>query len=41
MSSIANLSSRLEQLLGSDRVRASEDALQEFAIAGRDRKSVV
>jgi glycolate oxidase FAD binding subunit len=41
MSSIANLSSRLEQLLGSDRVRASEDALQEFAIAGRAPMAVL
>jgi glycolate oxidase FAD binding subunit len=41
MNSIANLSGRLEQLLGSDRVRASEDALQEFAIAGRAPMAVL
>jgi glycolate oxidase FAD binding subunit len=34
MSSVANLSARLEKLVGNDRVCASEAALQEFAIAG-------
>ena len=35
MSGIANLSTRLEQLVGSDRLRVSEAALQTFTIAGR------
>jgi glycolate oxidase FAD binding subunit len=34
MSSVANLSARLEKLVGSDRLLASKAALQEFAIAG-------
>ncbi|HTB95125.1 MAG TPA: FAD-binding oxidoreductase [Candidatus Sulfotelmatobacter sp.] len=35
MSSTVSLPTRLEKLVGSDRVRASETALQEFAISGR------
>lgn len=35
MSGVANLSDRLEKLLGSDRVRASEAALREFSITER------
>jgi glycolate oxidase FAD binding subunit len=35
MNTVANLTTRVEKLVGSDRVRASETALQEFAIAGR------
>lgn len=34
MNSVANLSTRLEQLVGNDRMRVSESALREFAIAG-------
>src|SRR5258708_38658474 len=35
MSSVANLSTRLEKLVGRNRVSATESSLQEFAIAGR------
>jgi glycolate oxidase FAD binding subunit len=41
MSSVANLSTRLEKLVGNDRVRASETALQEFAIGGRAPMAVL
>jgi glycolate oxidase FAD binding subunit len=41
MSSVANLPTRLEKLLGRDRVRASESTLQEFAIAGRAPMAVL
>jgi glycolate oxidase FAD binding subunit len=41
MSSVANLATRLEKLIGNDRVRASEAALQEFAIAGRAPMTVL
>jgi glycolate oxidase FAD binding subunit len=41
MSSVADLAARLEKLVGSDRVRASENALQEFAIAGRAPMAVL
>jgi len=41
MSSVANLSTRLEILVGGDRVRASEPALREFAIAGRAPMTVL
>jgi glycolate oxidase FAD binding subunit len=35
MSSVADLSTRLEKLVGSDRVRAAESSLRDFAIGGR------
>ena len=41
MNTAADLSARLEQLLGSGRVRASEPALREFAIAGRAPAAVL
>ena len=41
MSSVANFPTRLEKLVGSDRVRASESALQEFAVAGRAPMAVL
>jgi glycolate oxidase FAD binding subunit len=41
MSSVANLSTQLEKLVGNDRVRASETALREFAIAGRAPMAVL
>ncbi|HTA56679.1 MAG TPA: FAD-binding oxidoreductase [Candidatus Baltobacteraceae bacterium] len=41
MSSIANLSSQLEKLVGSDRVNTSEALLQTFAIAGRAPMAVL
>jgi glycolate oxidase FAD binding subunit len=41
MSSVANLTTRLEKLVGSERVRASETALQEFAVAGRAPMAVL
>jgi len=41
MSSVANLPTRLEKLVGSDRVSATESALQEFAIARRAPMAVL
>jgi glycolate oxidase FAD binding subunit len=41
MSSVANLTTRLEKLVGSERVRASETALHEFAVAGRAPMAVL
>jgi glycolate oxidase FAD binding subunit len=41
MSSVANLSIRLEKLVGSDRVRAAESSLQDFAIGGRTPMAVL
>jgi len=41
VSSVANLSSQLEKLVGSDRVRTSEALLQAFAIAGRAPMAVL
>jgi glycolate oxidase FAD binding subunit len=41
MSSVVNLTSSLAKLLGGERVRASEAALQEFAIAGRAPMAVL
>jgi glycolate oxidase FAD binding subunit len=41
VSSVANLSDRLEKLLGRDRVRTSEAALREFAIAERTPMAVL
>src|SRR5258708_1832737 len=41
MSSVANLSTRLEKLVGSNRVSATESSLQEFAIAGRAPMAVL
>ena len=41
MSSVADLAARLEKLVENDRVRASENALQEFAIAGRAPMAVL
>jgi glycolate oxidase FAD binding subunit len=41
MSSVANLFTRLDGLVGSDRVQASEAALREFAIAGRAPMAVL
>jgi glycolate oxidase FAD binding subunit len=41
MNTAAGLSTRLEKLVGSDRVRASEPALREFAIAGRAPMAVL
>ncbi|HWY06788.1 MAG TPA: FAD-binding oxidoreductase [Candidatus Acidoferrales bacterium] len=41
MNSVANLPNRLEKLVGSDRVRASESALREFAISGRAPMAVL
>ena len=41
MSSVANLATRLETLVGSDRVRATESSLQDFAIDGRTPMAVL
>src|SRR5258708_19337894 len=41
MSSVANLSTRLEKLVGRNRVSATESSLQEFAIAGRAPMAVL
>src|SRR5271166_3915129 len=41
MSSVASLPARMENLLGRDRVRASEPELQEYSIAGRAPAAVV
>ncbi|HXC47874.1 MAG TPA: FAD-binding oxidoreductase [Candidatus Sulfotelmatobacter sp.] len=41
MSSVADLSTRLEKLVGGDRVRASESSLRDFAIGGRTPMAVL
>jgi glycolate oxidase FAD binding subunit len=41
VSSVANLSTRLEKLVGSDRLQASEAALREFSIAGHAPMAVL
>jgi glycolate oxidase FAD binding subunit len=41
VSSVANLSSQLEKLVGSDRVRTSDAVLKEFTIAGRAPMAVL
>jgi glycolate oxidase FAD binding subunit len=41
MSNVASLSTRLEKLVGSDRVHATESALQDFAIGGRTPMAVL
>ena len=41
MSSVADLSTRLEKLVGSDRVRTAESSLQDFAIGGRTPMAVL
>jgi FAD/FMN-containing dehydrogenase len=41
VSSVADLSTRLEKLVGSDRVRSAEASLQDFAIGGRAPMAVL